>query len=225
MVMQRCVHQWCRPFDYVKQGRLVVCKTASAPRHLEACNTEVAQLLAEYIAGAQAGGLAPFTPRRHMEQAFRALPEQLRERVLVQGAMPRTMLLAEHRRRVKAGQASVIMGLQSFGEGLDLPGDLCRHLWITKLPFGSPADPVSEARAEYVEETGGDYFDQVVVPSIGVRLLQWTGRGIRNETDTATITCYDSRLTEKGYGRRILRGPPPYRLVEREQSAAPALLV
>jgi len=143
-----------------------------------------------------------------MEQAFQARPEQLRERVLVQGAMPRTMLLAEHRRRVKAGQASVIMGLQSFGEGLDLPGDVCRHLWITKLPFGSPANPVSEARAEYVEEIGGDYFDQVVVPSIGVRLLQWTGRRIRNETDTATITCYDSRLTEKGYGPPASAGTP-----------------
>lgn len=213
------------PFDYVKQGQLVVRKTASAPRHLDAYNTEVAQLLADDIAGAQAGGLALFTSRRHMTQAFEALPEHLRERVLVQGTMPRSMLLAEHRRRVQAGQASVIMGLQSFGEGLDLPGDLCRHLWITKLPFGSPANPVSEARAEYVEETGGDYFDQVVVPSAGVRLLQWTGRGIRNETDTATITCYDSRLTEKGYGRRLLRGLPPYRLIEGEQGSEHALVV
>lgn len=125
------------------------------------------------------------------------------------------MLLAEHRRRVEAGQTSIIFGLQAFGEGLDLPGDLCRHLWITKLPFGSPADPVSEARADYVEQTGGDYFDQVVVPSAGVRLLQWTGRGIRNETDSAVITCYDARLTDKPFGRRLLRGLPAYTLVER----------
>ena len=91
------------PFDYRKQGQLVIRKTTSAPRHLNAYNTEVAQLLAEDIAAARAGGLALFTSRRHMEEAFQALPEHLRERVLVQGAMPRTLLLAEHRRRVKSG--------------------------------------------------------------------------------------------------------------------------
>lgn len=145
-----------------------------------------------------------------MEQAVEALDTRLRERVLVQGSRPRGKLVAEHTLRVQAGQPSVIMGLASFGEGLDLPGDLCRELWIMKLPFGSPDDPVSEARAEFVEASGGNAFSDLVVPETGVRLLQWTGRGIRTETDRARITIFDRRLTEQAYGRRILAGLPPY---------------
>lgn len=198
------------PFDYAKQGSIVIRQTRASPKELAAFNAEVAQLLAQEIAQLQGGGLALFTSRRHMEQAVEALDARLRERVLVQGSKPRGALVAEHTRRVQAGQPSVIMGLASFGEGLDLPGDLCRELWITKLPFGSPDDPVSEARAEFVEASGGNAFSDLVVPETGVRLLQWTGRGIRTESDTARITIFDRRLTEQAYGRRILAGLPPY---------------
>ncbi len=112
--------------------------------------------------------------------------------------------------------------MQSFGEGLDLPGTLCAELFITKLPFAPPTDPVWEARAEYINARGGNSFDELVVPATGVRLLQWTGRGIRTETDKVTITGYDSRLTLRDFGRRILRGLPPYPV--RQIQAAPALL-
>lgn len=201
------------PFDYARQGRIVVRQTRASPKDLAAFNAEVAQLLAHEIEQLQGGGLALFTSRRHMEQAVEAvasLDPRLRERVLVQGSKPRGALVAEHARRVQAGEPSVIMGLASFGEGLDLPGDLCRELWITKLPFGSPDDPVGEARAEFVEASGGNAFADLVVPETGVRLLQWTGRGIRTETDTARITIFDRRITEQAYGRRILAGLPPY---------------
>lgn len=203
------------PFDHARQGAIVVRRTRHAPRALDAFHAEVACLLAHEIAQLPAGGgLALFTSRRHLEQALGALqdldPALLRERVLVQGAQPRGLLVAEHARRVRAGQPSVLLGLASFGEGLDLPGDLCRHLWIAKLPFGSPDDPVSEARATWVEENGGNAFSDLVVPATGVRLAQWTGRGIRSETDTARITIYDSRLVDQPWGRRLLAGLPPY---------------
>lgn len=198
------------PFDYARQGRIVVRQTRASPKDLAAFNAEVVQLLARDIEQLQGGGLALFTSRRHMEQAIESLEPRLRERVLVQGSKPRGVLVAEHARRVQAGQPSVIMGLASFGEGLDLPGDLCRELWIMKLPFGSPDDPVGEARAEFVEASGGNAFADLVVPETGVRLLQWTGRGIRTETDTARITLFDRRITEQAYGRRILAGLPPY---------------
>ncbi len=198
------------PFDHRKQGRIVVRQTRASPKDLEAFNAEVIRLLGEEIATLEGGGLALFTSRRHLQQAWDALPDKLRERVLVQGTQPRGALVAEHARRVRAGKPSAILGLASFGEGLDLPGDLCRELWIMKLPFGSPDDPVSEARAEYVEAKGGNAFSDLVVPETGVRLLQWTGRGIRTETDTARITLFDRRLTEQAYGRRILAGLPPY---------------
>lgn len=97
----------------------------------------------------------------------------------------------------------------------DLAGDLLEHVLVTKLPFAPPAGPVAQRRAEYVEAAGGDPFSELVVPAAAVRMLQWTGRGIRSESDTARITCYDSRLTEKAFGRRILSGLPPYSLEQR----------
>jgi len=200
------------PFDYAKQGRLIVRKTRARPNSLTAYNAEVCQLIAEEIQAQRMGALALFTSRRHMEQAFDSLPEPLRDRVLVQGRTSKRALIAEHKRRVHAGEPSVIFGLASFGEGLDLPGDLVEHLLIAKLPFAPPSSPVAEARAEYVESIGGDPFGDLVVPAAGVRMLQWTGRSIRTEEDTSRITCFDSRLTEKDFGRRILKGLPPYRL-------------
>lgn len=208
------------PFDYEKQGAIVVAKTRAQPSNLAAYNAEVATMIALEVGRIERGALALFTSRRHMEQALDAVAPDLRDRVLMQGSMARGPLLAEHRRRVEAGQPSMIFGLQSFGEGLDLPGDLLNQLFIAKLPFAQPSDPVNEARAEYVEALGGNPFDELVVPATGIKLLQWTGRGIRTETDIAQITCYDRRLTEKDFGRRILKGLPPYpvRVV-----AAPAL--
>ena len=52
--------------------------------------------------------------------------------------------------------------------------------------------------------------DRLVVPATGLRLLQWVGRGVRTETDWARITCFDCRLTQRDFGRRMLRGLPPF---------------
>jgi ATP-dependent DNA helicase DinG len=198
------------PFDYAKQGTIIVRKTEAQPRSLGAYNAEVAGMLADEVANLRTGALALFTSRRHLELAYDAIPEHLRDRVLVQGSAPRAYLLATHRQRVAEGMPSIILGLQSFGEGMDLPGSLCDELFIAKLPFESPASPVGEARSEYVQATGGNPFDDLVVPATGVRMLQWTGRGIRTETDKTRITCFDRRLTETAFGRRILSGLPPY---------------
>jgi ATP-dependent DNA helicase DinG len=110
----------------------------------------------------------------------------------------------------------VIFGLQSFGEGLDLPGLLCETVFIAKLPFASPADPVHEARSEWLKSQGQDPFSQLVVPATGIRLLQWTGRAIRSETDQARVVCYDKRLLTTAYGQRMLQGLPPYARVQRK---------
>ncbi len=134
---------------------------------------------------------------------------------MLQGSQPRTRLLASHSERVSSGLPSIIFGMQSFGEGLDLPGSLCETVFITKLPFAPPSDPVDEARAEWLRSSGRDPFNELVVPATGIKLLQWTGRAIRSENDHAAVVCYDKRLLTQGYGRRMLAGLPRYRLQQR----------
>jgi ATP-dependent DNA helicase DinG len=88
-------------------------------------------------------------------------------------------------------------------------------VFITKLPFASPSDPVGQARADWLKSQGRDPFSELVVPATGARLLQWTGRALRSETDEAVVVCYDARLLRQSYGRRMLQGLPPYRLQRR----------
>jgi ATP-dependent DNA helicase DinG len=204
------------PFDYAAQGRFIAAETTADPKDAAAFNAEVAATLVRDLAAVEHGALVLFTSREQLRVAVDALPEALRERVLVQTELPRTVLLARHRERVAAGQPSVIFGMQSFGEGLDLPGALCESVFIAKLPFAPPDDPVGEARAEWLRGAGRDPFSELVVPATAIRLAQWAGRAIRTETDRAFVTCYDRRLTRTGYGRRLLQGLPPFTRVQRD---------
>jgi len=203
------------PFDYARQGTLTVVHTHSDPKQADAYTAEMVAALVHDLADVERGALVLFTSRAQMRTATDALPAHLQARVLVQGTQSRTRLLASHMARVESGEPSIIFGMQSFGEGLDLPGALCETVFITKLPFAPPSEPVDEARAEWLRSVGRDPFNELVIPATGIKLLQWTGRAIRTEEDRARVICYDKRLVQQAYGRRMLAGLPPYQVEER----------
>ncbi|MBT9510783.1 MAG: ATP-dependent DNA helicase DinG [Acidovorax sp.] len=203
------------PFNYAAQGTLIAAETRADPKNAAQFTTEMVDALLHDIARVEFGALVLFTSREQMRQAVDALPTAMRSVVLVQNALPRTQLLKRHRERVDNGEPSVIFGMQSFGEGLDLPGRLCESVFITKLPFAPPDDPVGEARAEWLRAVGRDPFSELVVPATAIRLAQWVGRAIRTEEDQAHVYCYDKRLTRTSYGQRLLKGLPPFALEQR----------
>ncbi|ARU03669.1 ATP-dependent DNA helicase DinG [Comamonas serinivorans] len=203
------------PFDFARQGELIAAATQADPRQAERFNAEMCTQLMRDLQQVKAGALVLFTSRAQLTQAVAALPPTLRSRTLVQTELPRSQLLQQHRDAVAKGQPSIIFGMQSFGEGLDLPGALCESLFITKLPFAPPDEPVSEARAEWLRSIARDPFIELVVPATAIRLAQWMGRAIRTEADHAQVTCYDKRLTGTSYGQQLLKGVPPFRLVQR----------
>jgi ATP-dependent DNA helicase DinG len=201
------------PFDYAAQGRLFATETRADPRDAGAYVAEMVQALVRDLGEVRHGALVLFTSRDQMRQALLALPDALRPRVLAQTALPRQQLLATHRARIANGEPSIVFGMQSFGEGLDLPGRLCESVFITKLPFAPPDDPVGEARAEWLRSVGRDPFVELVVPATAIRLAQWVGRAIRSEDDHASVYCYDRRLVRTAYGQRLLNGLPPFALL------------
>jgi ATP-dependent DNA helicase DinG len=207
------------PFDHATQGRLVVVQTQADPKDVEGYSREMLDALMEDLTQVQRGALVLFTSKALMRRAQdlleRGMHSGLRDKILVQGEASRTLLIKRHAERVAEGGASILFGLQSFGEGLDLPGELCEWVFITKLPFASPSDPVGQARADWLKAQGRDPFSELVVPATGARLLQWTGRALRTETDEAVVVCYDSRLLRQSYGRRMLQGLPPYQVQRR----------
>jgi ATP-dependent DNA helicase DinG len=105
---------------------------------------------------------------------------------------------------------SVIFGLASFAEGVDLPGSYCDHVVIAKLPFAVPDDPVDAALSEWLEAQGRNAFMEISVPDASLRLVQASGRLLRTEQDRGRVTLLDRRLLTRRYGRAILDSLPPF---------------
>lgn len=196
------------PFDFSQQGRLFIPQMRSTPKDGHAFTQEFQTLVPQILRAFTAGQLVLFVSRRMMETVYATMPEDLQARILMQGQRPRKALLAEHRDRVAAGQPSILFGLQSFGEGLDLPGKLCEHVLIEKIPFAPPDSPVDQALADWLESERRNPFAELTVPRASVKLNQWVGRGVRTTSDRAVITICDTRLRSQEYGKRLLRGLP-----------------
>ncbi len=157
------------------------------------------------------GTLVLFSSKRQMEQVFDELDKDLQKEIIMQGQFSNREMVRLHKERVDQGRTSVLMGLASFAEGVDLPGDYCRHVVIAKLPFAVPDDPLHEALSEWVEEQGGNSFFDISLPIASLRLIQACGRLLRTEKDTGTVTILDKRLITKRYGGQLLNALPPFR--------------
>jgi ATP-dependent DNA helicase DinG len=124
--------------------------------------------------------------------------------LFVQGDAPRTALLRDFR----ATPHSVLLATSSFWQGVDVSGEALSCVIIDKLPFASPADPITAARIEALRERGTDAFTDYQVPVAVLALLQGLGRLIRHRRDRGMFAILDPRLRTKGYGRRFLESLP-----------------
>jgi ATP-dependent DNA helicase DinG len=152
-----------------------------------------------------------FTSWRQFFAVIDALPSDLRAECLLQGEISKAELLNQHRERIDAGKRSYLMGLASFAEGVDLPGDYCQQVIIAKIPFSVPDDPVGATQQEWVEAKGGNAFYELMLPHAALRLTQAAGRLLRTEQDSGVVTILDVRLTTKAYGRKLIAALPPFR--------------
>jgi ATP-dependent DNA helicase DinG len=199
------------PFDFPRIAAFRVPPMQSDPRDFAAHSAEVAALLPELVAD-DPSALVLFTSWRQLNEVRRLLPAEFEAALRVQGDAAKQALIDAHRAAVDAGERSVLVGLASFAEGLDLPDDYCRHVVIVKLPFAVPEDPLDQAMAEWVEARGGNPFFEISVPDAALRLVQACGRLIRHEGDFGRITLLDRRIVTQRYGRALLDSLPPYRL-------------
>lgn len=154
--------------------------------------------------------LVLFTSRRVMQLVFEGMGDDWQDLILQQGESSKQRLLDQHKQRIDDGEGSVLFGLASFAEGIDLPGDYLTHVVITRLPFTVPDRPVPAALAEWIEKSGGNSFAELSVPEASVRLVQATGRLLRKEDDKGRITILDKRIVSKRYGQQLLQALPPY---------------
>jgi ATP-dependent DNA helicase DinG len=196
--------RWASPFDFAHQALLYLPK-GLPPDPNEAGFTDAVIDAALPVIEASGGrAFLLFTTLRALRRAHERL-RSLRFPLLVQGTGSRSELLKRFR---ELGNA-VLLGAQSFWEGVDVRGEALSVVVIDKLPFAPPDDPVLAARIEAIRARGGNPFAELQLPQAVLSLKQGAGRLIRDEADRGVLMLCDPRLASKSYGRQILRSLPP----------------
>tara|TARA_R110002012_G_scaffold121521_2_gene271107 strand:+ start:444 stop:2558 length:2115 start_codon:yes stop_codon:yes gene_type:complete len=199
------------PFDYQNNAQLLVPKMQYEPSADQFTDELITKLPAQINRGKAT--LVLFSSYWQMDKVVTALREKTKLSILVQGEQSRQKIIETHKTLCDKKQDSIIFGTQSFSEGLDLPGEYLTNVIITKLPFSVPSSPVEEAQAEYITAKGGNPFMSISVPETSKKLIQATGRLLRNEKDYGVITLMDRRVVNKRYGKDLLNSLPPFKRV------------
>ena len=202
---------WDSPFNYLEQALLYVPQDMPDPN--SANYTEAVVLAALPLIEASKGRtFLLFTSLRAMQRAHEILLAQFESRqldypLLLQGDGSRNELLSRFREHGNA----ILLGSQSFWEGVDVRGEALSLVVIDKLPFASPDDPVLAARLAQIAKQGRNAFMEYQLPRTVINLKQGAGRLIRDETDRGVLMICDPRLIEKSYGKRIWQSLPPFK--------------
>ena len=197
------------PFDFQEQMVVHLETALGDPNNLSAFAAKACEKMLEYIG--QTGGKAfvLFTSYRMLNEVAGRLRSPLKAmgiRMFQQGGrMSRGAMLERFRRDVD----SVLLGTESFWQGVDVPGRSLSNVIITKLPFAVPDLPVVEARVEEIRREGGNPFMEYQIPEAVLRLKQGVGRLIRSRQDRGIIVILDHRVVSKRYGRLFLESLPP----------------
>ena len=123
----------------------------------------------------------------------------------VQGLGVPNRLLIE---RFRQDERSVLFGVSSFWQGIDVRGRALRNVIITRLPFEVPDLPLVQARQELVQSRGGNAFMDDQLPRAILRFKQGFGRLVRSATDSGRVVVLDPRIATKRYGRLFLDALP-----------------
>lgn len=192
------------PFDYRRNALLYVPaglpepgSPAYLPRYLE--------VVAEVLRASRGRAFLLFTSHRALAIAAERLAGQVDHPVLVQGQAGQQRLLE----RFRAAGDAVLLGTQSFWEGVDVRGEALSCVMIDRLPFGSPGDPVTRARIDALRADNGNPFAQYQLPEAVITLRQGVGRLIRDAADRGVLVIGDGRLVQRSYGRVFRESLPP----------------
>jgi len=205
------------PFDYTNQGILYVPEGLPNPSERDKQDLlrrmqlkEIQQLLKV----SQGNALVLFTSWG----ALHWIGEQLANNWEVPGPLLRqdsNMSRADLMDAFVNKPHSVLLGVRSFWQGVDVQGEALRLVIIDRIPFPSPSDPLLSAREDLVKKSGGNGFGEVSLPAASQLLAQGVGRLIRSSNDWGAVAVLDPRLAEAGYKDKLLNQLPPMRRTRR----------
>ncbi len=202
---------WNSPFDFAQQALLYVPQNMPVPNSA-GYTASVAAAALPVIQASRGRAFVLCTSLRAMREVHALLKDAfatngMQYPLLLQGESARSELLERFRRLGNA----VLVGSQSFWEGVDVRGEALSAVIIDKLPFAPPDDPVLAARIDKMNAEGKNAFMEYQLPYAVITLKQGAGRLIRDETDRGVLMICDPRLISKPYGRRIWQSLPPFK--------------
>jgi ATP-dependent DNA helicase DinG len=206
------------PFDYARHAELVLVRGMPDPNEARPYADCAAQMVQRYVARSDGRAFVLFTSYAMLRDVAQRIAPFLAARGLAlysqADGTPRTRLLE----RFRAQPRGVLLGTDSFWEGVDVPGDALQTVIITRLPFRVPDHPLLAARLDAIRHSGGNPFRDYQLPEAVLRLRQGFGRLIRTRTDTGRVVLLDPRVHSKPYGRVFLESLPPCRVIYDEVS-------
>jgi ATP-dependent DNA helicase DinG len=214
---QAVTARWDSPFDYPRQSLLYVPVGMPAPNS-PGYAPAVAAMALPVLKASRGRAFVLCTSLRAMRDIHAILKDAFERDgldypLLMQGESSRSELLDRFRRLGNA----VLVGSQSFWEGVDVRGEALSLVIIDKLPFAPPDDPVLAARIDKMNAEGRNAFMEYQLPYSVITLKQGAGRLIRDETDRGVLMICDPRIVDKPYGKRIWQSLPPMKRTRAEE--------
>ncbi len=196
------------PFDYRSQVTVTLPEDIPDPSgdpngFFDACRREI-QTRVIRNGGAGLVLCTSWNFVRRLADALRGPFAQRGIELLVQGEAPMRDLL----RRKREDPATVLIGTETFWEGIDVPGDALTLVFLTRLPFGQPDHPLTKARHRMIQARGGDPFLEQTLPEAILKFRQGFGRLVRTAGDRGEVVILDPRARTKRYGRDFLAALP-----------------
>ncbi|MEQ8290088.1 MAG: ATP-dependent DNA helicase [Gammaproteobacteria bacterium] len=206
---------WDSPFDYAKQTALYIPTDLPEPNDRAFFDRFIERTIA-LLKLSDGHAFVLFTSHQALNRAAKRLAEEIDYPTFIQGRASRSEML----NRFRQTRNAVLLGTNSFWEGVDVKGEALSLVIIDKLPFASPDDPVLQARLNYLAKQGGKPFMEYQVPQAAIVLKQGVGRLIRDINDSGVCVICDKRIVSKSYGKRLLNSLPAMPVTHQLQDIA-----
>lgn len=195
------------PFDYPNQAIMYLPPNPPDPKTDPDYTLKILRAVFPVLKASGGRAFLLFTSHRELKKAADILEGKLPFPLFVQGTQAKAALLEQFR---QSGNG-VLLGTQSFWEGVDVRGEALSVVMIDRIPFASPDDPVRRAREAQIKESGHSPFAAMALPEAIITFKQGVGRLIRDVADRGVLVLCDPRLQRTGFGRQILDALPPMR--------------